>query len=349
MRLIERTLFVLSRISWAVLVIGLVVLFGISWSLMLYFEPSSPISRPDVYWWYFLVTVATVGYGDFTPATLGGRLVGAVDIFFGIGFFAAILTKMAESIIQFSQRRRKGMVQLKLNNHIVLMGYRPGKTEEIVKELKADPKTSKLAIVLCSATAPENPFATDHVDFVKGDLISSKVLEQACASRARVILIYGSDDDHTLAIGIAVSQVASPEAHVVAYFRSSESGNLLRRVNQSVDLVTSMTSAMIVQTMQDPGSSRVFQLLTSDQDQDATMYRMNIPDGVSEVKFWQIFIGFKTGYDAIVTGLAQNWSANAQVDLNPRNDSLVKGGMSIFYLANQRLVDSQVEWSSFVS
>ena len=48
-----------------------------SWLGMALVEPAgSEIVLPGTYWWYFVVTSATVGYGDFFPTSTGGRIVG---------------------------------------------------------------------------------------------------------------------------------------------------------------------------------------------------------------------------------------------------------------------------------
>ena len=42
-------------------------------------EPAgSEIVHPDTYWWYFVITSATVGYGDVFPVSTGGRVVGVL-------------------------------------------------------------------------------------------------------------------------------------------------------------------------------------------------------------------------------------------------------------------------------
>jgi voltage-gated potassium channel len=48
-----------------------------SWLIMALVEPAgSEIVAPGTYWWYFVVTSATVGYGDVFPVSTGGRIVG---------------------------------------------------------------------------------------------------------------------------------------------------------------------------------------------------------------------------------------------------------------------------------
>lgn len=237
------------------------------------------------------------------------------------------------------------MVKLKLSNHIVLMGYRPGKTEQIVRELRADPKTGGQAIVLCSATAPENPFALEHIDFVKGELISPAVLENAAVATASLILIHGSDDNHTLATGIAVSAVAKTETHIVAYFRSRDSGRLLQQVNPRVDVVESLTVSLLVLSLQDPGSSTVFQNLASDLDGEASQYRLNIPQAVGEISFGTLFRRFKEDYNVTLLALASSWETHAAIDINPASETPVRGGMSLFYIADRRLEDGRLMWT----
>lgn len=78
----ETTLFI------TILVSLLLLLFGSG--LVLSFESRSVnaniITAWDAFWWAF-VTIATVGYGDFYPVTLGGRIIGMLTMVFGIAIF----------------------------------------------------------------------------------------------------------------------------------------------------------------------------------------------------------------------------------------------------------------------
>ncbi len=75
----------------ALLVVVLSVIFACA--SVLYFESGHPDatirSAPDALWWA-LVTVTTVGYGDFAPLTPGGRLSAVLLMFVGIGLFAGV-------------------------------------------------------------------------------------------------------------------------------------------------------------------------------------------------------------------------------------------------------------------
>lgn len=53
---------------------------------------------PEALWWA-VVTVTTVGYGDITPVTLGGRIVAGILMVIGIGLFSAITANVASRFV----------------------------------------------------------------------------------------------------------------------------------------------------------------------------------------------------------------------------------------------------------
>ncbi|MEN9583690.1 MAG: hypothetical protein RLZZ616_696 [Pseudomonadota bacterium] len=67
-------------------------------------QPGSLIQTPyDAFWWT-LVTLSTVGYGDLVPKTEQGRFVASLLILFGVGLFGAISGFMASLFLQPGRR-----------------------------------------------------------------------------------------------------------------------------------------------------------------------------------------------------------------------------------------------------
>lgn len=68
---------------------------------VLQFEPQDPnatiTNAADVLWWS-VVTMSTVGYGDFYPVTVGGRFMAALLMFVGIGIFAMMTGIFADML-----------------------------------------------------------------------------------------------------------------------------------------------------------------------------------------------------------------------------------------------------------
>ena len=52
------------------------------------------------------VTLTTVGYGDFVPQTVAGKLFTSVYAFVGIGFFFGLAGIMFHGTLEYSRRKR---------------------------------------------------------------------------------------------------------------------------------------------------------------------------------------------------------------------------------------------------
>ena len=83
---------------------------------MILFEKGSAESNikssRDAIWWSF-VTVTTVGYGDFYPTTIGGRVIVAMVMIFCIGFLGMFTATIASIFVETKLRQDKGVKALK--------------------------------------------------------------------------------------------------------------------------------------------------------------------------------------------------------------------------------------------
>jgi voltage-gated potassium channel len=70
--------------------------------LVLQFEGRSAdaniVTGGDALWWG-LVTITTVGYGDFYPVTSLGRIVGVAVMFAGVGIIGALASILASLLV----------------------------------------------------------------------------------------------------------------------------------------------------------------------------------------------------------------------------------------------------------
>ena len=77
-------------------------------------SPNSNIkTASDALWWSF-ITITTVGYGDFYPTTLPGRLIAVVLTVAGLGLVGTFTAYVATIFLQQEEKRRKKNVKTKL-------------------------------------------------------------------------------------------------------------------------------------------------------------------------------------------------------------------------------------------
>jgi voltage-gated potassium channel len=62
--------------------------------------------------WWAITTVTTVGYGDLSPSTTGGRVIAIVVMLVGIGFVAILTAAAAERFIRSRERSERERAEL---------------------------------------------------------------------------------------------------------------------------------------------------------------------------------------------------------------------------------------------
>jgi voltage-gated potassium channel len=302
-----------------------------SWAAMALVEPASTgITDPGTYWWYFVVTSATVGYGDVFPASTAGRIVGLYVIVGGIVTLTLLFTQLANGLQSVRGRRLRGVVPLDLSDHVVLLGYFPGRSERIVAELTAD---GRVQVALCAwEDVGENPMPDrPEVHFVRGDLSQEDVMQRACVARARTAVIDGRDDNETLAIAVAVDH-ANPDIHLVAALRDLGRRENLRYVNPGVQVVQWHMPFLLTEEANDPGLTQVYNDLMSSGGHGNT-YSLRVPAGFPHPTFGDCQTHFGRTFGATVLAVRDETG----LMVAPPWDRPVPEGTTLYYVAGERI------------
>ncbi|NJK62434.1 MAG: two pore domain potassium channel family protein [Synechococcaceae cyanobacterium SM2_3_1] len=110
------------------------IIIGIGTVSILFFE--SDLTVEEAVWWC-MVTLTTVGYGDITPTTWGGRVVASLLMMFGIGLLGVFSATIASVLIQERLLEEKGMSSYHFQNHMIICGWNH-RAQVIIRELQSD-------------------------------------------------------------------------------------------------------------------------------------------------------------------------------------------------------------------
>jgi len=327
---LNRAMYRLYDHTWSVIGVTIALLYLSGFAVM---EMAGEADIVDNYTWWFTVTITTVGYGDYAPATTPGRLTAGVIMFVGIGAIGLLIGKLAEFILEIANRKAKGLGIMKHEDHIVIMGYRNGGTEKLISELRANNKDEE--IVLCSREQSTNPAVAQDIDFVRGDLASADVLYRANVQAAKSIIIHGHDDDQTFFAAYAVREV-NQSAHLVCYLNNEHHAGKIRRLpakdpsfNQ---VVLPVYDFLMAQELQDRESSAVIHDLISNLSGE-NLYRYDLPeDAEISCSYLDVFMGMKRHYNATTLAIK-----DGELCCNPELTMPVRAGTTIFYTAAHRI------------
>lgn len=165
--------------------------------------------------YFVMTTFSTVGYGDYSPTTIAGRLFTILMYLFGIGLLGVVIGKIVDTFSLFRKRKEEGKLAYTKENHIIIVGWGK-KTETAVDEILASDTTSEVVII---DTLPKSPtdVALERVHYVQGDPSEEETFNQANIKKAKSVIIFADDaiqipslrDAKTLTIAITVERLAS--------------------------------------------------------------------------------------------------------------------------------------------
>ena len=336
-KLVQLVQLVRTRVrGWRLSLAIAVFVFVTSWLAMWLVEPASnEITSPQNYWWWFLVTAATVGYGDFFPTSGTGHIVGAYVIVGGIVALTILFTELASYIQNVKGKRMKGIVDLDVSGHIVILGYTPGRTERIVAELGVEGRVD-LVLGAWNEVAEHPMPEQNRVRFVRGDLTAADVLTRACVQRAATVVIDGRSDDETLTIAVAVDHL-NPQVHLVAALREMSRCEHLRYVNPGVQCVQWHMPKLLTEEALDPGITQVYTELMSSAGSGNT-YSARLPGSFPGRTFGQCQTQFGQHFGATLIAVRQGDG----LLVSPAWDTPIEAGAVLYYLAEHRIDEARL-------
>ncbi|NEY72050.1 potassium channel protein [Bacillus mesophilus] len=148
-------------------------------------EPTNFTTLFDGIWWA-IVTISTVGYGDFSPNSQLGKVVGIMLILVGTGFMTLYFASLSAATVTKQNSFLEGASSYKGKKHVILVGWNERARETLTQLYGIN---EKLSIVLVDETLPKNPVSLTNVTFIKGNPTHDATLQRANIEEAEMIII----------------------------------------------------------------------------------------------------------------------------------------------------------------
>ncbi len=315
-------------------IIIIIILLIISGSCALvYFED---INFPDALWWA-VVTMTTVGYGDISPVSQGGRAVGICVMLFGIGLLGIFTASVASLFVENKLLENKGMKPTDEKNHFVICGWN-FRGSRIVEELRADPKTKTTPIVII-ADLPEKPIDDIGLHFIRGE-VNNEILTMANIDNAKSVIILS--DDHLDAYAqdaktiLATLTVKKRNMNVYTCVELIDSKNIDHCQMAGADEIIvagELSTNMLVHASLDHGMTRLVSELVSNR-YGKDLYKVKLPSYLVGQTFFEILCQMKKKHNLLCLGIADK--QGKRMIASPDNEYIVQECDRLVVIADDR-------------
>jgi len=135
--------------------------------------------------WWAIITASTVGYGDYTPTTIIGRVTGMLLILTGAGFLSTYLVTLATAAVARQNAFMEGKSAYKGQDHIVIIGWNE-RSKALIQSISKDGK--KAVITLVDESLSQNP-SPESLHFIQGNPNIDATLLRANIWKASKVII----------------------------------------------------------------------------------------------------------------------------------------------------------------
>jgi voltage-gated potassium channel len=319
----------LHKLFFLTLLIALLGVLGIS-----YLEKD--INLADALWWSF-VTITTVGYGDITPVSLGGRLIAILIMLFGIGFLGMFTATIASIFVENKIKEGKGLKKVEIKDHFILCGW-SYKVRDIIEELRADSKAKDTPIVIV-ANIPEKPVEDKYTFFIQGE-IDHETMDKANLKQARGVIILADEtvdpysrDAKTV---LAILTVKTLNPHVYTCVEIVEAKNIhycqMAKADEII-IIGELSTNLLVQAALDHGITRIVTELVSNRYGNE-FYKISPPAEFIGAKFLDLLINLKEKQG--ILPVAVESIEEDRFAINPPGDYIIKEKDQLIIIAETR-------------
>lgn len=296
-----------------------------------YFE-SVPL--PQALWWT-IVTVTTVGYGDITPVTPGGRVVGAVTMLAGIGLLGTFTAGLATFMVNAKLEGFRGMRAVDCTNHIVICGWNH-KAQEILAELHSDAETTPRPVVLMANVA-EAPVEASGFFFVRGD-VTPVTMERANLQAAHAAIVLGDEqvdafsrDARTILTTLTIKSTY-PDLYTCVELVEAKNATHCRLAKADEIIVSgALTGNLLVRAALDHGVTRVVSELLSARGHE--LYLTAVPAPLAGQTYLDALQHLKRDHDALIVAIQHR---DGSVRTNPDISYQLQHDDALYLIAEQR-------------
>jgi len=293
---------------------GLLIVMVLGGFIVIYLE-TGPITEKETPFWWAIVTMTTVGYGDFYPATPEGRFFAVIIMFAGISLVSLLTATISSIYVAKRIREDKGLEKVDIRDHIILCGWNKN-AESIIDSLRNLTDQKTLELVLINEIHEDivnhlkNKYKYVNLHFVAGDFTSEEILHKASIVNAKTVIIIpnlddeniGSPDEKTIFATLTIKSLVS-SVRVVAYLMQRENLTHIRRANvDEVVLSDDFGAYMLASHVMDPGIPQTTKTLLN-ASSDARLRRVDIPNQFVGRTFDDLFSYFRSTSAWILIGL----------------------------------------------
>lgn len=309
--------------------------------LLIHFESASPdgsiTSWGDAFW-YMIVTLTTVGYGDFFPVTTGGRAIGYIYVFSSLGVLGFLFSTISNKIYTVLENKRLGFHGTTFKDHILFVGWNEF-SKLVADEVYHSHK--KIAIITNNKDDIDLIYAKyskEQVFVLYNELANFDSLDKVNANEAATLFISFEDDSEALLYVINFKKLY-PKPEIVVSLQKLQLKETFKAAGVTYVITKNeIASKLVASYIFEPDVADMnLDLLSSsrtEEDFDVQQYKVLAGNPFVNKDSEAVFHELKTNYNSVMLGLSKMKEGQRVLIKNPPAGTTVEQGDYIIMMCS---------------
>ncbi len=287
--------------------------------------------------WYSLVTLSTVGYGDFYPVTPRGKIMAIVLVIGSLGVLSYIVGQISLLITSYMEKKKTGQFGTKLNNHFVIIGWDDFSKQVANQIVKAG---HKIAIITNSKNDVDlirESYPNDQIFVLFADYDNYEALAKTNIEQCSKVFINFDDDSKTL-IHIINIQKRFSNLKFVVILNSQDLKDTFRSVGVTyIVSKNEIASKLVASYIFEPDAAflteDIMETSLEGDDHDIVQFKIMGQNPFIGRKYEEVFLEMKKTYNSVLLGISKS-NQDYTVLKNPENNCLVEENDYLILMAD---------------
>ncbi len=291
---------------------------------------NSSIKNLSDAFWYSIVTLTTVGYGDMYPSTQAGKIIGYVFVISSLGFLGFLIGKLTEVFINIGEKRKMGLFGTKFSKHIIIIGW-DDFARTIVEQLVNS--GNQIAIITNNRNDIDlirEAYDDRQVFALFADINNVEGIKKANVENASIVFINLKDDTEKL-VYILNLKKNFKKLHFIITLNNANLKDTFHSAGVNYVLSKNEVAAkMVASYIFEPDVAEYnADLLSSSkslEDYDIQEYRVTSGNPYINKEYIDAFLNIKKEFNSILIGLVKIKNNKRTLFKNPPDDALIEQG-----------------------
>lgn len=317
----------------ALLVLGVILVYAFFTFLLFYAEhgkEGSNISSLGDALWYSIVTLTTVGYGDFYPVSFTGRMVGLVFVLGSVGVIGYFISQITAQVTLFLERRKLGYMGTNFENHILIIGWDKFAQQVADEVIHTGKQVGIITNDKSTIDLIHEAYSEKSVYALFTDYSNLEAFEKANITQAASVFINFRDDTEILIYVLNLRDKYPKLNYVVSLNNPSLRETFASAGVRYVVSKNEMASRLVASYTFEPDVAEMAESLMTTalegKDYDMQEYWVKPENPFAGKDYLEAFVDLKMKHDCVLLGISKTGQQGRQLLKNPGTGVTIEEG-----------------------